>query len=69
MSVAVDGTSVYWTNVAYGGLGQVVKVPLSGGSPTTLVSDQSSPWGIAVDATSVYWTNQGSGQVMKATPK
>ena len=46
-----------------------MKVPLGGGSPTTLASGQSQPYRLAVDATSVYWTNHASGTVMKLTPK
>ena len=50
--------------------GEVMKVPLGGGTPTTLASGQSTPMGVAVDATSVDWTNTGSGgSVMKVTPK
>jgi hypothetical protein len=63
-SIAVDTTSVYWTN--YGGytFGRVLKVSTGGGTPITLASAQSAPNGIAVDATNVYWTNQGSNTVM-----
>ena len=61
--LAVDASSVYWTNSA---TGNVVKVALTGGSPVTLASGQSEPWGIAVDATSVYWaTNVNPGTIMK----
>jgi hypothetical protein len=61
--IAVDATSVYWTNEYSSGT--VMKVPTGGGTPTTLASGQSYPQGIAVDATSVYWTNDISGTVMK----
>jgi hypothetical protein len=66
--IAVDGTSVYWTNY---GDGTVRKVGLTGGTPVTLASVGGEPSGIVVDATSVYWTNysiggqQGTGAVMK----
>ena len=52
-AIAVDGTSVYWTNRFSG---TVMKVPVGGGTPTTLASGQDSPNSIAVDGTSVYWT-------------
>jgi hypothetical protein len=62
----VDGTSAYWTN---SGVGTVLKVPLAGGTPTTLASGQCTPAGIAIDSTSVYWTNSSengnNGTVMK----
>ena len=41
-----------------------MKVPLGGGSPTTLASGQRIPTASPSDATSVYWTN-GDGTVMK----
>jgi hypothetical protein len=63
-AIAVDATSVYWTNYAMP-TGTVMKMALSGGTPTTLASDQSTQLGIAVDATSVYWTNYNTGTVMK----
>jgi hypothetical protein len=66
--IAVDATSVYWTN--YTG-GTVMKVPIGGGTPTTLATGQTLPHGIAVDATSVYWTSftDPTGTVMSLTPK
>ncbi|HEY1696237.1 MAG TPA: hypothetical protein VGG39_28920 [Polyangiaceae bacterium] len=58
--IAVDVTSVYWTNGGHAlGVGAVMKVPLYGGSPTTLATSTSDPSSIAVDATSVYWTDLG----------
>jgi hypothetical protein len=61
--IAVDGSSVYWTNED----GTVMSVPVAGGTPTTLASDQQPSPAIAVDSTSVYWLS--SGGVMKLTPK
>jgi hypothetical protein len=60
--IAVNATSVYWTNDTDGGT--VMRVPLGGGGAVTLATGQSSPYDIAVDATSVYWTNPGGGTVM-----
>jgi hypothetical protein len=46
-----------------------MKVPLAGGTPTTLAS---GPWGflggIAVADSSVYWTRLSPGAIMKLTP-
>lgn len=44
--IAVDGTSLYWTESS---AGTVMKVPLTGGSPETLATGQSIPYGIATD--------------------
>jgi cysteine-rich repeat protein len=60
ISIAVDATSVYWTN---SGSGTVMKVPISGGTPIVLASSQSYPLSIVVDATNAYWAS--SGTVMK----
>ncbi len=50
--IAVDATSVYWTDPE---ADTIMKVPLGGGAPTTLATGPA-PSGIVVDATSVYWT-------------
>src|SRR5580658_8115770 len=61
-AIAVDTTSVYWTEALDGGA--IVKMPVAGGAPTTLASGQKDPYGIAVDATNVYWVNHAGGTVV-----
>jgi hypothetical protein len=61
-AVAVDSTSVYYTDY----LGNsIVKLPLAGGTPTTLAAGLGNPFALAVDATSVYWVDSGDGKLMK----
>jgi hypothetical protein len=67
--IAVDESNVYWTNSVGAGAGEVVKVPIGGGTPLTLATGQDTPYGVAVDAASVYWANYGDGTIMKLTPK
>ena len=45
--IAVDATSVYWTNL---GDGTVMTVGIDGGTPTPVASGQNLPIGIATDA-------------------
>ncbi len=67
-AIAVDSTSVYWTNLGpLGGgkaairlPGSVMKVPIEGGAPIELAANQPWPGAITVDATNVYWTT-GTG--------
>lgn len=63
--LAVDATSVYWTN--YGDImgtnGTVIKIPIDGGTATTLASNQAAATSLAIDDSFVYWT--GSAAVNK----
>lgn len=58
-SMAVDSTSVYWTNAASG---IVLRCPISGcgATPVAIAVGQANPSGIAADAQGVYWANAGS---------
>jgi hypothetical protein len=50
--LAVDATNVYFA------MGKAVaKLPLAGGSPTTLAPTETSVYRMVVDATHLYWTN------------
>lgn len=57
-NIAVDSTSVYWTELTGD---SVKKVDINGGVVTVLASGLSGPREIAVDSTSVYWTEWTSG--------
>lgn len=53
--IALDSTSAYWTD---DGSGSVAKVPLGGGTVTTLAAAHDGyAIGIALSSTQVYWTN------------
>ena len=69
VSIAVDGTSVYWVNRGTGSVspdGTVMKVARTGGSPFVIAAGQANSSSIALDDTNVYWTTTEDGKIMKA---
>ena len=68
-SVAVFGSSVYWTTSTFGANdGRVTRAALDGSSPLEIATGQATASAIAVDATGVYWvTGNGAtdGAVMR----
>jgi hypothetical protein len=66
-AVAVDSSFVYWvTNIytpptKYGG---VYRVPINGGTVTTLVpANESGPTFIVLNSTNLFWDNHGSNEI------
>jgi hypothetical protein len=70
--MAIDAVNVYyWASPSSDSMA-VMKVPLGGGAPVTVVSVPSRQGGpsLAVDATSVYWPSSfGPQAIMKFSPK
>jgi hypothetical protein len=68
MNIVVDSASVYWgeSSTVYNGNDAAVrKVPINGGTVTTLASSLNQLAGIAIDTTSVYYAEQGLSKVSK----
>jgi hypothetical protein len=63
-AITADATNVYWTASGTVGAGyadgEVMKAPVTGGTPTALASGQSFPYGIAADSANVYWANNAN---------
>jgi hypothetical protein len=60
--IAVDDTSVYWFDHA-NYTGQIIQVPLTGGTPTTLATTDGEPARMAVSSAGVFWTAFGTGVI------
>jgi hypothetical protein len=58
--IALDATSVYWTDFTSNG-DVVMLGKHSAAAAVTLASGQSYPGAVAVDATTAYWTNSANG--------
>ncbi len=65
-NIAVDATSVYWTEGSGDPAGNVMRAPKGGGAATVLASGQEYPSEIAVLGTTLYWLNSAAnGALMK----
>ncbi|WP_438022692.1 hypothetical protein [Sorangium sp. So ce233] len=53
VAIAVGANAVFWTAKSRG---NVMSVPLDGGTPTTLATGQRNPENIAIDPDGVYWS-------------
>jgi hypothetical protein len=60
INLAVGPSALYWTDRGHG---TVMSLPLAGGAPTTIASQETSPWLIAVGAADVFWVD-----VVSVTP-
>ena len=64
LMLAVDATSVYFTNFAKGaiGAGSVVRctLPDCAGGPVVLAKNGNAPWGLTLDDANVYWVEEGT---------
>lgn len=65
--IVLDTTSVYFISRGnFTNDGAVVKVPLAGGTPAILATNQQQPVGLAVDSTRIYWGTQVDSAVHSA---
>src|SRR5687768_8104132 len=66
--LAVDGMTVYYTDVVDAGQPQSVVLALakSGGNPSPIAADDPHAARVAVDDLAVYWTDVAAGRVLRA---
>ena len=77
-TIVVDSKNVYWVNLGPLGndnfpalnSGTLMKVPIGGGTVTTVASTQSVPFSLVIGNGNVYWSNYGlsaPGLIMSAS--
>jgi hypothetical protein len=66
--LVIDASFAYFAAVLEDSFGHaaVMKVPLAGGEPTVIASDQAYVWAIAIDSTHAYWLDAIHNTVMRA---
>jgi hypothetical protein len=75
-ALVVSDPSVYWTTrgpcptdgSTCNSKGTVMKVPTSGGTASTLASEQDVPWALFSDGTRVYWVNDNAAGTVMSVP-
>ncbi len=65
--LAADDTYLYFAD-HHAGYGGIMRVPLAGGTPESMVSGQDGAHGVVIDNGVIYWTNDLGGTVMKLAP-
>jgi hypothetical protein len=59
--LAIDSANVYFIAVPSGTQGAILRVPVTGGAPTTIAPNQAAPADVAVDQKNVYWVTDSDG--------
>jgi hypothetical protein len=57
-ALVANASSVFW--IVTNGNGYILSAPIGGGSTSTLATDQYAPFALAIDASNVYWLEDGS---------
>jgi hypothetical protein len=73
LSIAVKGTTVYYTQYVLVAPGEIRSVPVGGGAVVRLVAGTANPFGLTVSGNQLYWTSSpptahGSGSVWVLDP-